>query len=141
MLADALIAFSIPLALLFGTSFVGAEPTWRWFYFASVFLALSLATTLYLTHVMRVEPELSAFRHIFRPTGYLSVFAVGIPFYGAAGWLDQHHYLSPLMELLIVSSGMPAALIDCHLFLRDWRYAVRTAESVDPDQAANTAAR
>ena len=135
-LADALIAFSVPLALLFGTSFVGIDTIWPWFYFASFFLAMSLASTLYLLRVLRDEPELSTFGHIFRPSGYLSIFVSGIPSYALAGWLDQHHHLSPLVEMLLVATAPPSALVACHLFLRDWREAVSRAKAAGNSPAA-----
>jgi hypothetical protein len=123
--ADALIAFSVPLGLLFGTSVVGIPQAWAWFYFASGFLFVSLATTIWLLRIILTEEEeLAGFKRFMRPMGYLSVFAMGIPFYAAAGWADQHHLLSPLLEVLCVASGPPSALLACHLFLRDWRIAI-----------------
>jgi len=131
-LADALTAFSLPLCLLFGNSFVGTEPAWPWFYFATFFLALSLAITLWTFRILHSESELATFRHLSRPTGYMSIFATGIPFYALAGWADQHNYLSPLVEDICVASAAPSALIMCHIFLRDWRRAISKAHATDP---------
>jgi hypothetical protein len=132
-LSDAVIAFSNPLTLLFGNSFVGVEPAWPWFYFATVFLMISFVTTLWLSYTWRSETEIASFRRLLRPGGFLSVFASGVPLYAAAGWADQHHYLSPLAETLIAATATPAALTVCHLFLRDWRQAIGEAQAVDPN--------
>jgi hypothetical protein len=132
-LADAIIAFILPLSLLFGNSFVGIEPAWLWFYFASAFLALSLVTTIWILHILDSESELATFKHLGRPTGYMSIFAAGIPFYALAGWADQHNLLSPLVEDACVASAAPSALIVCHVFLRDWRYAISKAHATDPE--------
>jgi hypothetical protein len=132
-LPDAFIAFALPLCLLFGNSFVGRERMWPWLYFASFFLALSLATTLWLVHTLRAETELATFRRLLRRDGYLSIFVTGSPFYLAAGWADQHHYLSPLLEVLCVAPAAPSALLACHLFLRDWHYAISTAPAIEPE--------
>ncbi len=132
-LADALTAFTLPLCLLFGNSFVGTDPAWPWFYFASGFLALSLATTLWTFRILHSESELATFRHLARPTGYMSIFASGIPFYALAGWADQHNFLSPLVEDICVASATPSALIMCHIFLRDWRQAISNAHVPNPE--------
>jgi hypothetical protein len=130
-LSDALTAFTLPLALLFGNSFVGTEPGWPWFYFAAAFLALCLVTTLWTFHLLHSESELATFRHLGRPTGYISIFATGIPFYVLAGWADQHNFLSPLVEDICVASAAPSALIMCHVFLRDWRRAISRAHAIE----------
>ncbi|HEY2447189.1 MAG TPA: hypothetical protein VGI20_15755 [Rhizomicrobium sp.] len=126
-LADSIIAFVLPFALLLGNSFVGAEPAWQWFYFASAFLLLSLLTTLWLLYLMESEAELASFRHVLRPMGYMSAFYLGFPFYAVVGWADQHRFLSPLFEVLCAATAAPSALAACHMFLRDWRHAVTGA--------------
>jgi hypothetical protein len=131
-LGDALTAFSLPLCLLFGNSFVGTDPAWPWFYFATTFLALSLATTLWTFRILHAESELATFKHLARPTGYMSIFGAGIPFYALAGWADQHNLLSPLVEDICVASAAPSALLMCHIFLRDWRRAISKAHATDP---------
>jgi hypothetical protein len=132
-LADAIIAFTLPLCLLFGNSFVGIEPAWLWFYFATAFLVLSLIITIWMLHILDSESELATFRHLGRPTGYMSIFAAGIPFYALAGWADQHNLLSPLLEDACAASAAPAALIACHIFLRDWRHAINKARAIEPE--------
>jgi hypothetical protein len=133
-LADASIAFILPLTLLFGTSFVGIESMWPWLYFASCLLLFSLLSTIWLLHIMRLEEtELASFSRLRRPGGFLSIFAMGIPFYGAAGWADRHGYLSPLLEVVCAATPAPAAMIVCHLFMRDWRYAISGARATGPD--------
>jgi hypothetical protein len=140
-LADAIIAFSIPSVLLMGTSFVGLKDAWPWFYFAAVFLLFSLVTPIWHVRLLREEgDELESFALLLRPTGYLSVFITGIPFFVVAGWLDQHHMMSPLFEFLCAASGPPSACMVCHLFLVDWRKAVdasiaATAPELEPAEA------
>lgn len=130
-LSDAFIAFAIPLVLLFGNSFVGVEPVWPWFYFATVFLAFSFITTLWLSYTWRAETEIASFRRLLRPGGFLSVFVSGAPLYAAAGWADQHGYLSPLGETLVAAMSGPSALVVCHLFLRDWAQAIGEAHAAN----------
>jgi hypothetical protein len=126
-LADSFIAFILPLSLLFGNSFVGLQLAWPWFYFAASFLAVSLVTTIWQVYILSAEDGLASFRYLLRPGGYTTIFVAGIPFYGAAGWADQHHLLSPLLEVLCAATGGPSALLVCHLFLRDWHHAIGAA--------------
>lgn len=132
-LADSFIAFILPLFLLFGNSFVGLKLMWPWLYFATCFLALSLGLTIWQVHILSSEDGLQSFRRILRPGGYTTVFMTGIPFYGAAGWADQHKLLSPLLEVLCAAAAAPSALLVCHLFLRDWHHAIRAARATEPD--------
>lgn len=132
-LADSLIAFTLPFCLLFGNSFVGLNVMWPWFYFATSFLALSLVMTVWQVHILSSEDGLESFRYLLRPSGYASIFVAGVPFYGAAGWADQHNLLSPLLEVLCAATAAPAALLVCHLFLRDWHYAISMALRSDSD--------
>ena len=132
-LADSFIAFILPLCLLFGNSFVGLQLMWPWLYFATCFLALSLVTTIWQVHILSSEDGLESFRYLLRPGGYATIFVAGIPFYAVAGWADQHHLLSPLLEVLCAATGGPSALLVCHLFLRDWHHAISKARMIDPD--------
>jgi hypothetical protein len=132
-LADAMLTFTLPLTLVFGTSFVGLPQAWPWFYFASTFLTVSLLTTIWHLYILRSESELATFAILGRPAGFMSVFATGIPFYAAVGWADQHNYLSPLAEVLCAAIAAPSALIVCHIFLRDWRYAINKAPKIDTE--------
>jgi hypothetical protein len=122
--ADSLIAFSLPLFILILNSYVGVTPMWKWLYFASGFLAFSLATTLWNFRILRQETELASFRHLARLTGYPVIFVTGIPFYAAAGWADQNGYLSPLQETLVAWIPAPSALFACFIFLREWSAAI-----------------
>jgi hypothetical protein len=127
--ADSLIAFTLPLFLLLLNSYVGVTPMWKWLYLASGFLVFSIATTLWNFHILRQETELASFRHLARITGYPIIFVTGIPFYAAAGWADQHHLLSPLLETLCALIPAPSALFLCHIFLREWRTAIDATHS------------
>ncbi|HTT99989.1 MAG TPA: hypothetical protein VMF58_18215 [Rhizomicrobium sp.] len=122
--ADSLIAFSLPLFILILNSYVGVSPMWKWLYLASGFLVFSLATTLWNFRILREETELASFHHLSRITGYPIVFITGIPFYAAAGWADQHGYLSPLMETIVAWIPAPSALFTSFMFLREWRAAI-----------------
>jgi len=130
-LADSLIAFTLPLFLLLLNSYVGVTPMWKWLYFASGFLAFSLATTLWNFHILRQETELASFKRLARITGYPIIFVTGIPFYAAAGWADQHAYLSPLLETLAAWIPAPSALFLCHIFLREWRTAIDVSHAAE----------
>ena len=129
--ADSLIAFSLPLFILILNSYVGVSPMWKWLYFASGFLAFSLATTLWNFHILRRETELASFRHLARLTGYPAVFVTGIPFYAVAGWADQNGYLSPLLEVFVAWIPAPSALFTCFIFLREWRGAIDATHVTD----------
>jgi hypothetical protein len=122
--ADTVIAFTLPLFLLLLNSYVGVAPMWKWLYFASAFLAFSLATTLWNFHILRQETELASFRRLGRLTGYPLIFISGIPFYAVAGWADQNGYLSPLLEALVAWIPAPSALFTCFIFLREWSTAI-----------------
>ena len=124
MIDDALIVFMAPVPLLIGNAFVGREQVWPWLYYASFYLAMSLATTLLQVHVASKEHELASFKRIASPLGPLLVLYVGIPFYAAAGWADSHGMLSPMMEMLLAVGAMPAALFFLWLFFRSWRRAI-----------------
>jgi hypothetical protein len=131
--ADALIGFSLPFVLLIGTTFVGTRNAWPWFYFASAFLALSFASTIWLHRVMRLEQELATFGHLLRRDGYTSIFLLGAPFYLAVGVADQHGLLSLWLEDICAAVAAPSALLACHLFLRDWHYAISTAPAIEAE--------
>jgi hypothetical protein len=105
---------------------------WQWLYFAFGFLAVSQVTTMWNFHILRQETDLAGFKRITRFGGYSIIFITGIPFYAAAGWADQHGYLSPLMETLVAWAPAPSALIACHIFLRDWNHAISDSHSADP---------
>ena len=129
--ADSFSAVLVPTPLLIFNSFVGRAHIWPWFYFASAYLLICLVTSLWQLQLARSEHELRTFRHLYRPTGFLGIFYAGVPGFALCGWADQHGFLSPTLELAIAAVPIPAALLCVHLFLRDWRYALR-AESPEP---------
>ena len=126
-LDDSLIVFLAPVPLLIGNSFVGLKEIWPWFYYASFYLAMSLATTHLQVRVASAESELASFAHINRPFGPTLVLYLGIPFYAAAGWADSHAMLSPVAEMLLAISATPAALSFLWLFYRSWHRAIAEA--------------
>ena len=128
IIADSIIAFTLPLYLLILNSFVGVMPMWKWLYCASGFLAFSLATTIWNFHVMQQEKELASFDRLGRATGYRLILLTGIPFYAVAGWADRNGYLSPLLETIVAWVPAPSALMLGHLFLRDWQQAIAEAQ-------------
>lgn len=127
-LADSVIVFIIPLAILFGNSLVGRKDIWPWFYFASFYLLISLVTWLWQVRTPLAEPELASFSRLTRPLGPLSVLYVGIPFYAAAGWTDAHGLLSPRAEALVAMTASPAALLTAGIFMREWQRAITIAQ-------------
>jgi hypothetical protein len=131
-LADSLIAFTLPLCLLVGNSFVGLDAMWPWLYWAAAFMTLSLLTNIWNFRVLRHETELASFHRLGRLSGYSSAFLLGAPSYAALGWADQHHLLPPLAQTLLALTGTPVALLVAHVFLRDWQRAVRAPH--DPDE-------
>jgi heme exporter protein D len=128
-LADAVVVFIIPLAILFGNSLIGHKAIWPWFYFASFYLALSLVTWQWQVHIALAEIELASFARLTRPLGPLSVIYVGIPFYAAAGWADGHGLLSPVAETLAAMSAGPAACLTAGIFVREWQRAIIIAQA------------
>ncbi|HEX3429587.1 MAG TPA: hypothetical protein VHT03_01765 [Rhizomicrobium sp.] len=122
--ADSFSAVLVPTPLLIFNSFVGRALVWPWFYFASMYLLICLVTSFWQLRLTRAERELHTFRRLYRPTGFLSVFYAGVPGFAISGWADQHGWLSPLWELAIAATPIPAALLCVHLFLRDWRDAI-----------------
>jgi len=126
-LEDSLVVFLAPVPLLIGNSFVGLKEIWPWFYYASFYLAMSLATTQLQVRVASAESELASFAHIKRPFGPTLVLYIGIPFYAAAGWADSHAMFSPVTEMLLAISAAPAALLFLWLFDRSWQHAIAAA--------------
>lgn len=126
-LYDSLIAFGTPLLLLIANSFVGQKDIWPWFYIASVYLAVSLATSYLHTRMALHEPELESLRGLLRMSGHLGFLSAGVVIFGVAGYCDQSGYLSPLAELLVAALPLPSALLIAHLFMRDWRMGVLAA--------------
>ena len=127
-LADSIIVFVIPSAILVGNSLVGLKDGWPWFYFASLYLLISLVTWVWQVHIALAERELASFARLTRPSGPLGVLYFGIPFYAAAGWADSHRLLSPALETLIAVSAAPAALLTAWLFVREWQRAIAIAQ-------------
>ena len=123
-LSDSVVAFIVPLTLLLAMSLIGRELIWPWFYYGSFSLVVSLATSMWLLHLSRGEPEMARFAHLLRTRGYFVIFYVGIPVYAGAGLLDQLHLMSPNVQLLFAAMPAPSALMAAYLFLRDWREAV-----------------
>jgi hypothetical protein len=128
-LADTVVVFIIPLAILFGNSLVGQKAIWPWFYFASFYLAISLVTWQWQVHIALAESELASFARLTRPLGPLSVIYLGIPFYAAAGWADGHGLLSPVAETLAAMSAGPAACLTAGIFVREWQRAIIIAQA------------
>jgi hypothetical protein len=123
-LSDSIVAFIVPLTLLLAMSLIGRELIWPWFYYGSFSLVVSLATSTWLLHLSRGEPEMARFAHLLRTRGYFVIFYVGIPVYAAAGLFDQLHLMPPVVQLMFAATPLPSALMAAHLFLRDWREAV-----------------
>jgi hypothetical protein len=123
-LADSIVSFVVPLTLLFAMPLIGVEEIWPWFYYASLSLAISLATSMWLLHLSRDEPSLARLNTLLRTRGYFAIYYFGIPSFGLAGWMGQEGWLSPLQELLFVVPPLPMAMLAAYLFLRDWRTAI-----------------
>lgn len=127
--ADSIVVFIVPLAILFGNSLVGQKDIWPWFYYASFYLVISLSAWQWQVRVALTDNELASFARLLQPLGPLSVIYAGIPFYAAAGWADRHALLSPLVEMLVAMTPVPAALLAAWIFLREWRRAIEVANS------------
>jgi hypothetical protein len=137
--ADSFIAFLAPVPLLIFNSFVGQKTIWPWFYFAGIYLAICLATSLWQLRLAGADGELKALRHLYRPTGFLLIFYIGVPAFLLFGWADQQKLLSPVLEVLIAFSPVPAAFLCTHLFLRDWRMAVAASSENKPSVPSRAA--
>ena len=131
-LDDSLIVFLAPVPLLIGNSFVGLKEVWPWLYYASFYLAMSLATTLLQVRTATAESELASFARIAKPFGPVLVLYIGIPFYAAAGWADSQGMLSPVTEMLLAVSATPAALCFLWLFFRSWHRAIAETPALRP---------
>ncbi len=128
-LADSVTVFVIPLAILIGNSLVGLNESWPWFYFASIYLLISLVTWVWQVHIALAESELASFARLTRLQGPLSVIYFGIPFYAGAGWADSHRLVSPAIETLVAMSAGPAAILTAWLFIREWQRAITIAQA------------
>jgi len=54
---------------LIGNAFVGLKEVWPWLYYASFYLAISLATTYLQIRTVSAESDLASFARIARPFG------------------------------------------------------------------------
>lgn len=127
-LADSIIVFLVPIPLLFANALVGQKDIWPWFYYASGYLLIAFATWLWQVRMARAESELASFARLTHPLGPALVLYTGIPFFAAAGWADYHRLVSPVVEMLLAMSAIPAPLVLAHLFFRDWRRAIGEAQ-------------
>jgi len=127
-LADSVIVFLVPIPLLFANSLVGQKEIWPWFYYASGYLLIAFATWLWQVRMASAESELASFSRLTHPLGPALVLYTGIPFFAAAGWADHHRLVSPVVEMLLAMSAIPAPLVLAHLFFRDWHRAIREAQ-------------
>lgn len=127
--ADSVIVFLVPIPLLFANSLVGQKEIWPWFYYASGYLVIAYASWCWQVRMASQERELASFARLTHPLGPVVVFYIGIPFYAAAGWADQHGLLSPAAEMLLAMSAAPASLIFGWLFFRDWHRAIAEAQA------------
>lgn len=123
-LSDSIVAFIVPLTLLLAMSLIGREEVWPWFYYASFSLVVSIATSMWLLHLSRGEPEMAHFDQLLRKRGYYLIFYLGIPTYLGAGIADQMGMMSPEIRLFFAAIPMPTALAASYLFLRAWREAI-----------------
>src|SRR5574338_652633 len=119
LMADSIVAFLVPMTLLLAMTLVGRPAIWPWFYYAAASLIVSLATSKWLLHLSRDVPELARLNRLLDTRGYTAIFLIGIPSYLAAGWLDQHGFLSLLGEVGMSLVPLPTALLAAYLFLRD----------------------
>jgi len=126
-LGDSLVTFAIPLAILIVTTFIGRNEGWTWFYAVAAYLVAAIVTVVWHFRLAMAEPELARLKAVLLPTGALGVLYVAAPVYGAAGWADQHGWLSPLDEVLLAAAGIPASFVAALLFFRDWRRAIAAA--------------
>jgi hypothetical protein len=124
---DSLIPFAVPTPLLIATATIGRADFWPWLYFAGAFLLISLFTAYWFAQTLQEEHP--GFARLNRLNGSLAVYVIGAPIYAALGWLDQHGWLSPWMQLFVAFSPVPPALLATHIFLRDWRLSVAEASA------------
>ncbi len=137
-LADSVIVFLVPIPLLFANSLVGQKDIWPWFYYASGYLVIALGSWLWQVRMASAESELTPFARLGHPLGPALVMYLGIPFYAAAGWADSHGVFSPLTEVLVAVSPVPAALSLAWLFFRDWNRAIGEAQARATEIKRNT---
>jgi hypothetical protein len=128
-LADSVIVFLVPVPLLFANALVGQRDIWPWFYYASGYLLIAYASWRWQVRMASKESELASFARLAHPLGAVSVLYVGIPFYAAAGWADQHGLLTPVVETMLAMSAAPASMIFSWLFFRDWHRAIAEAQN------------
>jgi hypothetical protein len=125
--ADSVVVFLAPLAILFGNSLVGQKQIWPWFYYASLYLLISLIAWRVQIRIALHERELASFARLARPLGPLVVLYFGIPFFIAAGWADAHGLFSPVDETIVAMTPAPAAFFTAWLFVREWHRAIAEA--------------
>jgi hypothetical protein len=135
-LADSVIVFLVPVPLLFANALVGQKDIWPWFYYASFYLMIAYASWHWQVRMASKESELASFARLAHPLGPVSVLYVGIPFYAAAGWADQHGLLTPVAETMLALSAAPASMMFSWLFFRDWHRAIAESQTGGPENHA-----
>src|SRR5207237_1434434 len=116
-----------PVPLLIANTLVGRAALWPWLYFASGYMVICLFTILWLVRELRADHP--SFARLGRASGNLSVFYFGAPASFVMAWMDQHGWFSPWVEVFVAASGIGAALIAPHIYLRDWQRAVAEASA------------
>jgi hypothetical protein len=143
-LGDSVVAFLLPATLFFVTSRVGEAETWPYFYATSLNGVIGVSARLYMSRLVTAEPGTEPIKRIFRPTGYLMGFYVGIPLSVTMGWLDQHGRLSPLHATIFILIGLLNTGLATYRFFHDWHLAVAEMSAqesavVDPPSSGSNA--
>ena len=126
--AETTSAFLPPLLLLTASTFVGRPEVWQWLYGAGVFLVVSTVAIVVNVRLTMDQPDGARFARLMRPQGFLLLIWAAAPVYLAGGWLDQHGWLPPLLELALVAAPVPMHFVITAWFYNEWSAAPAESE-------------
>ncbi len=117
-MSDTLCTFGPPLLILSATTFVGRPELWPWLYGAGIYLVTCIVSVAMLVRDTALASSM------LRPFGPIAILYFGAPAYLFAGWLEQHGWLPLVLQLGFAFGGLPASLLVCGMFFREWRAAL-----------------
>lgn len=128
-MADTVIAFLVPLALLVVNGFVGEPDSSGWNLAASGYLLMAALTGHFQVRTIAAETGLFALDHMAGLTRSRLVLLTGMLIYGAAGLAAAAGRLPLWLDAVLALGGAPVALLHAHLAYGEWHRALAEIEN------------
>lgn len=123
-MADTVIAFLVPLALLVVNGFVGQPNSSGWNLAASGYLLMAALTGHFQVRTIAAESGLAALGHMAGLTRSRFILLGGMLIYGAAGLAALAGRLPLWLDAALALGGAPTALLYTHLAYDEWHRAL-----------------